>query len=107
MRAGRIGTKMSAIILMKREKRLPLLAASCLASSLETSLTPDLTISSKTMSTSPGPTMIWNMPPATNVPFRSGSLSSAFWSTWSRSARTRRRRVAQCAAAVMLSEPPT
>ena len=49
---------MSAIILMKREKRLPLLAASCLASSLETSLTPPvLTISSKTMSTSPGPTI--------------------------------------------------
>lgn len=38
--AGRIGTKMSAIILMKREKRLPPFSASSLASSLETSRTP-------------------------------------------------------------------
>lgn len=79
MRAGRIGTKMSAIILMNREARLPDWAATCLASSFETSLTPPVAIMrSKTWSTSPGPTMIWYMPPAMKVPLISGSLSRAF-----------------------------
>ena len=108
IRAGRIGTKISAIVLMKRETGLPPLAATSLASSLETSLTPPVVIiSEKTVSTSPGPTMIWNMPPAMKVPLRSGSLSRAFWSTLSMSLRTRRNLVAQCAAALMFSAPPT
>ena len=95
IRAGRIGTKISAIVLMKRETGLPPLAATSLASSLETSLTPPVVIiSEKTVSTSPGPTMILNM-------------SRAFWSTLSMSLRTRRNLVAQCAAALMFSAPPT
>ena len=98
---------MSAIILMKRENRFPPCSASSLASSLETWRTPwSSTMCWKTWSTSPGPTMIWNMPPAAKVPLSSSLSSSACWSILSGSAITSLSRVAQWAAALMFDGPP-
>ena len=108
-RIGISGTKISASTLIERVKTLPLLATTSLSSSVLTAMLLLVALSSSlnTVLTSPGPTIIWNIPPVSKVPFRSGSLSKAFWSTFFESFSTIRRRVAQWAAATILSSPPT
>ena len=96
-RIGIRGTNISARTFTPRVNQLLFSAATLFSSSVVTEIFLEVSLSSSlnTSFTSPGPTIIWNIPPVSKVPFKSGSLSRAWESTASVSLRTILSRVAQ------------
>ncbi len=106
--AGIIGTKISPNVLIALLNKFVCAVAAAFTSSLVLAVSPEIAInSSYTLFTIPVPNIICNCPEAKNTPFTPSTSSTASLSHLLLSAITRRNLVAQCAAEIKFSFPPT